>query len=526
MPIPTRSQPLHDSHSTQRKNQDSQDNVTSTTRQPPASRHSRTTSVSTTSTRSSHAHTGSEGNVSAGSGFNSVLSRRSLLPQRNLSGVPSNRKLERTVTAPLKVHAPETQPRKPRDVGLSSHSRRDSLSLAVKGNNPGLVEESGLSDCKQQQEQKSTERLNSGQAKPVQAPATRLDRSASLRQPVTSRLASAATSHTRHRSQVVGSGIGQTTAVHRQDRNVTEAQGDISKLRKPQFNTYQQHYSPKKPAPKVTPQTLSMNTGDNNASTTLPPHILPLQTELLQLHLLHSQALHAKRKWETNTDGQCRRLHNSVVTTYRSVLSTEQSIQRNRNAAAIEQFAAEIKTCNSRYDFLTQVQMLSKVIQEVSDLTDSQEGRYNNAVREFEKWSAHVTEVKQSRSQPETGDSIAAGYDSEFIESLSDEWRNDVAALLAKLELCSRELDCLEVGATSSDNEDASDYYASALVRAVKGHKLLIQSMIEELDVIAKIEAEVVKMERSWVKTNVEAVCRNRAPSDDVELRIPVWKRI
>ncbi|EEP81872.1 predicted protein [Uncinocarpus reesii 1704] len=285
---------------------------------------------------------------------------------------------------------------------------------------------------------------------------------------------------------------------------------------------YQQHYSPKKPVPKSSTSSLSIAAGGGNGAASLPQNICLLQTELLQLHLLHSQALDAKRKWEASADTKCRKLHESVATSYRSVLSSERSIQQNRNAAAIEQFAADIKASNSRYDLPSQIQMLSKVIQEVSDMTDPGEGRYSLVIQEFEEWSTRVQQIRQNRSQPTSnGNATTVRIDSEFVDPLSDAWKTQVAALSTKLELCSRELDCLEVSSAVTE-QAVSDYDASALVKAVRGHRVLIQSMIQELDVMAKIEFEVVKLEKCWVKRNVEPLWADI--NQDIEIRIPAWK--
>lgn len=323
--------------------------------------------------------------------------------------------------------------------------------------------------------------------------------------------------HARHRSQVLSS----TNLTSRQEKATTDGLSASSRAAaKPQFNTFQQQYSPKKlaPAPKPSISSLSTAAGEgtgNNTThggTSLPTHVPPLQVELLQLHLLHSQALRAKQNWETSADEQCRKLHASVKRTYQAVLSAEREIQRARNAAAIEQFASDIKACNSRYDFPTQVQMLSRVMQTVMELTKARDGRYNLAVREFEEWSHHAMEIRIQRSQSATKAEV------QFIESLSDAWRNEVAALSAKLELCARELDCLEIRDLMAGEEDAS-----ALVRAFKGHKVLVHSMVEELDAIAKIEAEMMTMEREWVKSSADAIINMRGLDDNVALAKPVW---
>ncbi|KAI1980047.1 hypothetical protein LOZ53_006039, partial [Ophidiomyces ophidiicola] len=525
-----------------------------------------TTAITTTTTAAarpppptSHAHTASSASVSGGTA--PAPSRKSFLPQRHLT---SRRSPERTVPVtpllpppPKAQVAPDMAPttattttllpppardasvvrpnntspsRRRRDSLRSSPARRGTLGGAGAGAGAGAAvkaqsvasNEGSRSLAHQQQQASSTERSNTGQARAAAAaatqvpPATRLDRSASLRQTAPARVASTAARHTRNRSQVLV-GTGQQAGGGGAAKNAPAE--SASRAAKPSFNMYQQHYSPKKSAPKAAVGSVStVAAGDSNVMQALPPHIPPLQVELLQLLLLHAEGLQAKRKWEASMDAKCRELHSSVVKTYQSVLATERAVQRDRNVAALEQFAGDVHACNGRYDFATQIQMLSRVIQEVSDLTQSRDGRYNVVIQEFEEWSAHVNEVKQNRMR-KTGEL-------QFIDPLRDGWRNDVAALSAKLELCSRELDCVEIRtATTTQGDDRSGYHASALARAVTGHRELIRSMIDELDVIAKIESEVTMMERSWVTRTVDSLRIDIAPGQDGDMRIPAWKK-
>ncbi|KAI2064953.1 hypothetical protein LOZ02_005927, partial [Ophidiomyces ophidiicola] len=526
-----------------------------------------TTAITATTTAArpppptSHAHTASSASVSGGTA--PAPSRKSFLPQRHLT---SRRSPERTVPVtpllpppPKAQVAPDMAPttattttllpppardasvvrpnntspsRRRRDSLRSSPARRGTLGGAGAGAGAGAAvkaqsvasNEGSRSLAHQQQQASSTERSNTGQARAAAAaattqvpPATRLDRSASLRQTAPARVAPTAARHTRNRSQVLV-GTGQQAGGGGAAQNAPAE--SASRAAKPSFNMYQQHYSPKKSAPKAAVGSVStVAAGDSNVMQALPPHIPPLQVELLQLLLLHAEGLQAKRKWEASMDAKCRELHSSVVKTYQSVLATERAVQRDRNVAALEQFAADVQACNGRYDFATQIQMLSRVIQEVSDLTQSRDGRYNVVIQEFEEWSAHVKEVKQNRTQRNGG--------LQFIDPLRDGWRNDVAALSAKLELCSRELDCVEIrtATTTTQGDDRSGYHASALARAVTGHRELIRSMIDELDVIAKIESEVTMMERSWVTRTVDSLRIDIAPGQDGDMRIPAWKK-
>ncbi|KLJ05793.1 hypothetical protein EMPG_10766 [Blastomyces silverae] len=435
--------------------------------------------------------------------------------------------------------------------------------------------------------------------KPQPANATRLERSASLRQPIASRGTTAA-NHSRHQSHLVGLTKGYS--------GVKQGEGNTSstpslKANKPQFSTFQQHFSPKKgpkakpplPPALTSPTTATASataTGTGNeTSTQTHPHIAALQVELLQLHLLHADSIRARREWESSAERQLHKQHKSVVSKYRTLLAQEQAAQRHINNLALNKLAADCKThtnrstrnnninnnCNSgAYDFSQQIQVLSRVIQDVATLTDMRGGRYISCIRTFEKWFEHVARVRQGRtgsrkpsrsqepamnkygddvdrSSNSNNDNDKSNHEYEFIDPLSFKWKEEVAALGVKLELCARELDCLDVdvdvdvdvrmadgqqakGADSdmSMHGDGGDGYqyppSSALVRAVKGHKMLLASMIDELEVMSAVEADVGKLERLWVRGAVDRLDSGGTAAAAVagagggkEERRPVW---
>jgi hypothetical protein len=286
---------------------------------------------------------------------------------------------------------------------------------------------------------------------------------------------------------------------------------------RPQFSTFQQHFSPKKPPKPPTPTTATFSSGDSHSSIASRPDIAALQTELSQLHILHSQALEAKTEWESSAEKHFRERYTTVRANYCSVLASEQAAQRRLNIQALNQLAEDIKSRNSRHDFQQQIQILSRVVQEVADLTDAQWGRYSVFAREFERWAEHVNRVKQARTSSHEKANV------DFIDSLGHRWREEAIALNARLELCSRELDCLDV----VQDED-SPHSSSSLVRAVIGHKMLLASMAEELEMMESIETEVVRLERLWVKRtidNLDQGCKDPSNCYANRMRECVWKR-
>ncbi|KAJ9327806.1 hypothetical protein DTO027B5_3605 [Paecilomyces variotii] len=350
-------------------------------------------------------------------------------------------------------------------------------------------------------------------------PPARPTRSASLRQPATASSAKppAGRGHARHRSQVVTSSSSSSSS-----RNEIPARSDaassVSLARsRPQFSTYQQHYSPKKNTKPPTPTTAA-----SSASTELDSFMIPssrsdiaaLQTEILQLHLFYSSYNQQNMDWKTTSEKKLSKMYNSISDSYRSVLAQEQSIQRELNYLALANWSENIAKNTSRQDFAEQIQTLSHVVQEVNDMTESREGRYPKVVRVFEDWMENAAQVKQAREQASTSSTFMGDFD--FLDPLDRTWKEEVDVLSARLDLCLRKLQNLDI-CGESDRDQLGN---SALLRIANGHQELLASMLEELSVMRSIETDIVRSEKSSITKLVDDL----QPVDGrLETRVGVW---
>lgn len=367
------------------------------------------------------------------------------------------------------------------------------------------------------------------ESKPV--PTTKLGRSMSLRQPATSRLTQPTTNHSRHQSQVVGSDVRQVSL--KQPKT-------FKRPMSPSKSTLQQQQSTlRKPAKQPSSnnnKSLASVIGDPGTAISSNPRVASLQTELLQLHQLHFQSQQAKATSDLNVEKDLQKQHAAVVANYRNIIEKEQATQRYVNIRALDQLAEDIECNNSRYDFIEQVQMLSRVVQDVTDVVDPRGGgRYSMCVEKFEEWFHQAVSIRESRTaarknSTSSSDGGGGGDGSEigfgFIDPLDDSWRDALSSLSAKLQLCARELDCLDIPRDPS-------FSASALVRTVKGHKELLASMIEELETMMAIETEILEQERSWVTELVDRLDTGDHQKDQLhhaghekEPSLPIWLRV
>ncbi|KAJ5309421.1 uncharacterized protein N7443_001882, partial [Penicillium atrosanguineum] len=334
---------------------------------------------------------------------------------------------------------------------------------------------------------------------PPQRPA----RSASLRQPPRTGPAPsvAVRGHARHRSQVVPS-------------NVKPIQPDPTPgAQKPraQFSTFQQNYSPKKPTKPPTPTPVAVPEPGNLLIPTSWPDIAALQTELLQLSLFHSNSLQRHNDWKAESESHLRSKYDGVAGQYRSMLGDEKMRQSQLNAQALSSWLQNCHDHRGPLDFPGQIQTLSQILQEISDLvTSGMSGRYSHAVETFELWFEQAKLVRHDREYSEDGIM--------FIDPLDQAWKEEMHALQAKLELCQRQLQSLDILGFG----EVERLEHSALTRVSQSLVESTQLMIYEINAMRTLEAELVRSEREAVRQLVQKLPSTRNVG---VLRVGIWNR-
>lgn len=340
------------------------------------------------------------------------------------------------------------------------------------------------------------------QKKTDMPPPPRPGRSASVRQPATtSSTPASAGGHARHRSQLA-------TPVASQPK--IEPSTNVSRP-KAQFSTYQQHYSPRKPTKPPTPTP----DPDRSLIPSTWPEIAALQTELLQLNLLHSSSVQRDVEWQATAEAGLRRKYESVAKTYKSILAEEKEYQRRLNGQALGLWSKNSEERSDRQGFPEQIQLLSQVAQEVFSLSDNA-GRYTLVIRAFEDWFQNVEDIRKLRNQSDEEsitDPVA------LIDPLDHAWKEELRDLTMKIELCSRQLQSLDILGYG----EIESLEGSGLLRIAIGLRDMTDMMIKEIKAIRSIEADIVKSERSWVSQIAGRLAAQ--PRTENVPRVGVWKR-
>ncbi|GIK02176.1 hypothetical protein Aspvir_006221 [Aspergillus viridinutans] len=359
-------------------------------------------------------------------------------------------------------------------------------------------------------------------------PPARPTRSASMRQPLKAGAGAGAGSgapatgvrHVRHQSQIVAPSSSQTRVSKRSDSQSSGSTSTTAGLAagrsSGQFTTYQQQFSPRKVVrPAASSAARASADGEDSLIPAAWPEIAALQTELLQLSLLHSSSLQQMAALEAESGEQLQTKYDAVAKTYRAIVGEEKECQRLLNGQALNRWLENASEQGGRQNFAAQIQVFSQLVQEVCDLTDSG-GRYTMLVQEFEEWFRRAQAIESMRLHRQQGDASHVV----FIDPLDRVWKDEVHAMTMKLEQSLRQLQSLDIAGYDGPEQVLAD---AALVRTAKGLDVMIASMVDELKAIRRIEAQIVRSEREWV-SQLTAELAATHPRDGRGPRPGMWR--
>jgi hypothetical protein len=260
---------------------------------------------------------------------------------------------------------------------------------------------------------------------------------------------------------------------------------------KPAFNTFQQHYSPAKsalpkaPIPTTKGVKLASTTDDSNDETF---DTAKQQIELLQLSLMHQASSKCMQDYTASARRKLGKKHTRLRKDYESIRATELVQQRLMNLSALEAW------CRDPGMLVENLQILSLVYSDLTSLIEDG-SRHGDVVGVFELWMNEA-------EAPEPG---------AFIQPLPDNWKAAHASLALKLRSIQRNLGVLPPPKGTEDE-------MSSLALVLKGCKALVDGMMKELEIMVKVEKELLARERNRLEEDVKALVL-----DDVGMQ-PIWR--
>ena len=266
---------------------------------------------------------------------------------------------------------------------------------------------------------------------------------------------------------------------------------------RPAFNTYQQHYSPAKtalPKPPIPPPKSSKQTAAQEDDVAVTFDVARQQIELLQLSLLHQASSKCMQDYAASAKRQLGKQHTKLRKDYETIRATELVHQRVTNLSALDAW------CRDPGMLVENLQILSLVY---SDLTSLMEegSRHADIISMFELW---MREAENAESGT-------------FIQPLPEDWKSAQASLALKLRSIQRNLGVLPP-------PPESDGEGSGLEVVLKGCKTLVDGMMKELEVMVKLEKELLARERSKIEEDVKAMALDDVSTSNVW--IPAWQQV
>ena len=260
---------------------------------------------------------------------------------------------------------------------------------------------------------------------------------------------------------------------------------------RPQFSTFQQHFTPKK---SWKARTKVDEPATHNQSLYPPrPHVVALQNELLQLQLIHAPSHSTLRNYQRSAESKLRARFNILAKHHHDVQATEQERLSVSSHAVYQQWMSQ----EGLYNATQRTQLLSQCIRELAEFT-APKSRYAVAITEFELWFKAMTTTME-----ETYDSSTAGKHWRLnIEPLTGDWHEAIAQLKRKLQKCEAAMGHL---GTAEEG--------SVLCAVLRSHQSLVKNLSQELDSCSMIEKMILEQQEEWIS---HALIRILAEEDKV----------
>ncbi|KAI4129685.1 MAG: hypothetical protein LQ347_003674 [Umbilicaria vellea] len=284
--------------------------------------------------------------------------------------------------------------------------------------------------------------------------------------------------------------------------------GQPAKLRRPEFSTLQQHFTPKKGS-KPTTTSLLRSSHKQSGADVLSPEIIILQTELLQMHVLHRSACTVQSQWERSAKLVFRQQFEKLIEHDAGISTKEHNAQEHLNLLALTVWCQD----DLNLQLAEKALFLSQTIQDVQTMTDPG-GKFNRVVAVFEKWFEWSSRLLQSREERQ----MVTSEELVFIEDLGDGWKAELAALERKLASTAREF-----GRLGPARE------GSSLAFVLTSLRKMITAMQDEIASIRIIETQILTQEQAWVTgllADLTSDINCDLISSEASLRKGVWQEV
>ncbi|KAI2470399.1 hypothetical protein F4781DRAFT_390807 [Annulohypoxylon bovei var. microspora] len=297
-------------------------------------------------------------------------------------------------------------------------------------------------------------------------------------------------------------------------------------ISRPAFNNHQQHYSPAKslaPKPLTSTYLAPPSPSKLPANVALSAETSRLQTELLQLSLLHRDAAAVDGEWHASARQKLGIRFARLANDNDALLGLERQGIEARNVAALARWGNP--GARNGLGLEEKVQILDEVLNGVWQLGEPG-GRYARVVVGFEAWAERMASIVIAQ-RSDNVDVLVEGDEVLFLGELEAGWKHDCISLQRKLEgwrAALRELGDVDFPATSNPDTESELESEPSLVRMVDGCRALVHDMLSELALMAQIERDAARAEEEWIERTNKAIEDEDDDTPAARAYVPLWK--
>lgn len=257
-----------------------------------------------------------------------------------------------------------------------------------------------------------------------------------------------------------------------------------------------------------------------------------LQTELLQLSLLHREAGAVTRQWHESARRKLGRRFKEAAAQHESVCARERDGVEARNVAALLRWGSSSQE-GGRLGLEEKLQALDQILDGVWALSDPEGGRYGRVVEGFEAWAGRMANIMAKRRSGRADDLVRGDEPVLFVSDLDVRWKDECPGLVRKLEAWCLMLN--EIGPAPDNNESSSSSSSdkehggrpqqrSSLSQILEGCTSLVVDMLAELEVMLDIERDARRSEDDWIERMSEQL--KIGDHETMDREPPLWKMV
>ncbi|KAI5845236.1 hypothetical protein DFP73DRAFT_548659 [Morchella snyderi] len=273
------------------------------------------------------------------------------------------------------------------------------------------------------------------------------------------------------------------------------------KAKRPAFTALTQDFS--------TPA--NTNPGQPSRSRTVPPPSLDTatmhaQTQLLQLLTLHSCSTDVYQQLISSATSILKSRFEKLSARHYDTRETSLKKQKRQNFDSLAAIVNNVAPGKKRRDTIRspeeRVQAFSEAIKRIDAMRS---GEFKNLCGVFGEWIAGYN--------PRGG----TGRE-KWVDGIGEEWRRECVGISRRLEVSITGVDGVAGVLTDYGEEEA---IITTVTRVAEGYKELAEGMLEEVEMMRRMEIEVVERERMELKRRIALILE--APVDSSYNSVAVW---